>query len=280
MKKPHWLNKKINLNHCCEMKQFLRKSDIVTVCEESRCPNISECFSNKVATFMILGSICSRKCSFCAVTKGVPTAIDSFEPKRVAKAVESLNLNYVVITSPCRDDLADGGASIFAETVAEIKKLSFSKKIEILIPDFAGNREAIENVCSALADVISHNIETVPSLYVKVRNGADYRRSLEVLRLVKEFNKKIFTKSGLMLGLGETEDEVIDAFRDLKKAGCDFLTLGQYLAPSAKHYSVKEYITPERFVYFEKKAYALGFVKVKSSPYVRSSYLAHDFLKN
>jgi lipoic acid synthetase len=228
---------------------------------------------------MILGDICTRKCAFCAVTKGVPAAVDKFEPERVVKAVENLNLKHVVITSPSRDDLADGGADIFAKTVTKIKEMNSSRKVEILIPDFSGSKDSIEKVCTAPVDIVGHNIETIPSLYEKVRNGASYPRSLEVLKMVKEINRRIFTKSGLMLGLGETEEEVIGVLRDLRGVDCDFLTLGQYLAPSAGHFPVKEYVTLEKFAYFAQKAHNLGFVNVKSSPYVRSSYLAHEFIK-
>lgn len=228
---------------------------------------------------MILGNVCNRKCGFCAINQGKQAPVDETEPKRVAQAVKKLNLNYVVVTSPCRDDLRDGGAKIYFETVTKIKKLKPLRRVEILIPDFLGDKSAIEKVSVSSVDVIAHNIETVPSLYKKVRNNAEYLRSLKVLKLVKEFNKKVFTKSGLMLGLGETEEEVLEVLKDLRSVGCDFLTLGQYLAPSLRHYPVKEYVTLLKFAAFEKKAYALGFAKVKSSPYVRSSYLAHDFLK-
>jgi lipoic acid synthetase len=229
---------------------------------------------------MILGNICTRNCAFCAVTKGKPAAVDRFEPERVVKAVENLDLKHVVITSPSRDDLADGGADIFAETAIKIKETNSSRKVEILIPDFSGSKDSIEKVCTVPVDILGHNIETVPSLYGKVRNGASYSRSLKVLRMVKELNGRIFTKSGLMLGLGETEEEVVGVLRDLRDMGCDFLTLGQYLAPSAGHFPVKEYVALEKFAYFAQKAYDLGFVNVKSSPYVRSSYLAHEFIED
>ncbi len=262
------------------MKNNLRGLNLRTVCEESLCPNISECFSNNVATFMILGDVCTRQCAFCAVKKGKPFMNDKDEPHRVAKAVEFLGLKYVVVTSPSRDDLPDGGAAMFRETVVAIKKSNPAAKIEILIPDFSGNSAAIKKVCDCPADIISHNIETVPSLYKKIRTGAEYLQSLEVLKLIKKYGKKILTKSGIMLGLGETEVEVLKVFDDLRGVNCDFLTLGQYLAPSKRHCPVKEYITLEKFAFFEGKAYALGFAKVKSSPYVRSSYLAHDFLSS
>ena len=279
MEKPSWLNKKINLAACHEMKDFLRVSKLHTVCEESLCPNISECFSEGVATFMILGGNCTRGCKFCAVNKEKPSVIDWNEPKRLAKAVKRLKLHYVVITSPARDDISDGGAEFFYRTIEEIKNMDNSIKVEILIPDFLGKSEALIRVASSKADVISHNLETVPFLYADIRPQADYKRSLAVLKTLKELNRNIFTKSGIMLGLGEEEKQILDVFRDLRKSECDFLTLGQYLAPSLKHHPVKEYITPDKFRFFEEMAYSFGFKKVKSSPYVRSSYLASQFLK-
>ncbi|MFA5337337.1 MAG: lipoyl synthase [Candidatus Omnitrophota bacterium] len=279
MEKPSWLNKKINLATCHEMKDFLRVSKLHTVCEEALCPNISECFSEGVATFMILGGNCTRGCKFCAVNKEKPSVIDWNEPKRLAKAVKRLKLHYVVITSPARDDISDGGAEFFYRTIEEIKNMDNSIKVEILIPDFLGKSEALIRVASSKADVISHNLETVPFLYADIRPQADYKRSLAVLKTLKELNRNIFTKSGIMLGLGEEEKQILDVFRDLRKSECDFLTLGQYLAPSLKHHPVKEYITPDKFRFFEEMAYSFGFKKVKSSPYVRSSYLASQFLK-
>ena len=279
MEKPSWLDKKLNLAVCREMKNFLRTSKLHTVCEESFCPNISECFNEGVATFMILGNNCTRSCKFCAVNKETACAIDWNEPKRIAQAVKRLNLHYIVITSPARDDISDGGAELFYRTIEEIKNMDSSKKVEILIPDFLGNSEALIKIANSRADVISHNLETVPSLYANIRPQADYARSLAVLKTIKQLNRSIFTKSGIMLGLGEEEKQIIDTFLDLRKSECDFLTLGQYLAPSLRHYPVKEYITPNKFLSLEKIAYSLGFKKVKSSPYVRSSYLASQFLK-
>ncbi len=228
---------------------------------------------------MILGDVCTRNCKFCAVSKRKPSAIDWDEPRRVAEAVMKLNLSYVVITSPTRDDISDGGAEIFCKTVEEIKKNCASRKVEILIPDFSGRDESLAKIASSKADVIGHNLETVPCLYSSIRPQADYRRSLSVLKLVKQLNGSIFTKSGIMLGLGEEEAQVIEVLSDLRQSGCDFLTLGQYLPPSLKHYPVKEYVALDKFLSLEKIAYELGFKKVKSSPYVRSSYLASQFLK-
>jgi len=279
MQKPQWLNKKINLAHCHQLKKSLRKFRVHTVCEEALCPNISECFNQSVATFLILGTSCTRKCKFCAVDKIKPKAVDYNEPLKIKKAVKELNLSYVVITSVTRDDLADGGAQIFCDTVKEIKSLNKNIKVEILIPDFAGNISAIKKIAQLSADVISHNVETVPSLYAKIRTGANYQRSLMVLNSLKVLNKSIFTKSGLMLGLGEEIPQVLEVLRDLRKANCDFLTLGQYLPPSLGHYPVKNYISPEKFNALAKEAYQLGFKQVKSSAFTRSSYLAHTFLR-
>lgn len=278
MRKPKWLDKKVNLGVCRKVKELLREFNLHTVCEESLCPNISECFYRGMATFMILGNICTRRCNFCAVNKGTPQKIDSDEPKRVKAAVKQLNLNYVVITSPARDDLADGGAEMFSRTIKEIKEIGGFLKVEILIPDFLGNALAIEKIADCGADIIAHNLETVPSLYPKVRKVADYNRSVSILKMIKKINRAVFTKSGVMLGLGESNKEIINVMKDLRQAECDFLTLGQYLAPSVNHYPVKKYISPQDFIDLEKKALSLGFKQVKSSPYIRSSYLAHTFL--
>ncbi|MDD5194469.1 MAG: lipoyl synthase [Candidatus Omnitrophica bacterium] len=280
MKKPLWLNKKISLVACRKLKGLLRELDLHTVCEESLCPNISECFHAKVATFMILGDICTRNCRFCNLATGAPASVDYKEPQRLRLAVEKLSLRYVVLTSPTRDDLEDGGAGIFCACVQEIKKLSFSPRVEILIPDFMGKRKSIEKVAHSGAEVIAHNLETVPSLYIKVRQQALYKRSLEVLKLLKAENPSIITKSGLMLGLGEGQDEVFEVFADLRKVSCDFLTLGQYLPPSSSHFPLKEYILPEKFAFLEKKALEYGFKAVKSSPYTRSSYFASALFEN
>lgn len=275
MKKPAWLNKKADLASRHHLKTFLRNLELHTVCEESLCPNISECFNHGVVTFMILGDVCTRKCSFCAVKKGDPSIVDGSEPKRIREAVERLKLNYVVITSPTRDDLEDGGSSAYCETVKEIKGLSNAIKVEILVPDFSGELEPLRKVAFCEAEVIAHNLETVPSLYSKVREGSDYYRSLDVLGKIKEINPKVLTKSGLMLGLGEEEQEVLAVMKDLRQAECDSLTLGQYLPPSKYHCVLNEYVNPEKFQRLEDIAYQIGFSAVKSGPYVRSSYLAH-----
>jgi lipoic acid synthetase len=273
MRKAAWLNKKVRLSFCRGLKTILRDLKLYTVCEESRCPNISECFSKGVATFMILGDTCTRKCSFCGIKKGIPQSPDFGESFRLIEAVEKLNLKYVVITSPTRDDLKDGGAEVFSGVIYNLRKRFSSLKIEVLIPDFAGKKEAIEKVAKASPDVVAHNLETVPRLYPTVRDGADYRRSLEVLKQVKQINNKIYTKSGIMLGLGEEEEEIIKVFKDLIDVKCDFLTIGQYLSPSLAHYPVKKYVHPSKFNYLKEKAYRIGFKRVESSPYIRSSYL-------
>lgn len=277
MKKPEWLSKKINLPDCRAVKELIRETGLHTVCEEAFCPNIGECFHEGTASFMILGNICTRGCSFCATAKGIPLPADNDEPQRVKEAVKRLNLRYVVITSPTRDDLDDKGAGIFCATVKKVKELK-DVKVELLIPDFQGKIALLKDIACSGADVISHNLETVPSLYIKVRQGSGYRRSLKVLETVKDNNSKVYTKSGLMLGLGEKKEEMSRVFKDLRKANCDFLTLGQYLPPSQRQYPVQEYIPLERFEFFEKEALSLGFKKVRSSPYTRSSYLADSFL--
>jgi lipoic acid synthetase len=278
MRKPIWLDKKINLSYSRELKSLLRRLGIHTVCEEASCPNLSECFSRGVATFMILGVSCTRNCRFCGVKKGNPKELDFDEPTKIREAVKKLNLEYVVITSPTRDDLDDGGASLFFLTVKELRALECVKKVEVLIPDFWARPELIEKVLGAGPNVVSHNLETVPSIYPKVRDKADYNRSLEVLKLVKKINPNIFTKSGIMLGLGEEEGEVQRVLEDLVGAGCDFLSIGQYLAPSRHHWPTK-FLPPDKFKEWENFALRLGFKSVKSFPYARSSYLAHTYFE-
>ncbi|MCF7908020.1 MAG: lipoyl synthase [Candidatus Omnitrophica bacterium] len=273
--KPAWLKKNINLSLNHKLKTRLRNLSLNTVCEESRCPNISECFSKQVATFLILGDVCTRGCSFCLIGKGKPGQLDFNEPQRIAQAAKLLNLNYLVITSPTRDDLLDGGAAIFVETVREILALDPKKRVELLIPDFLGKKDSIEKVVESGAETIAHNLETVPKLYKKVRKGASYRRSLFVLETTKKLNQRIFTKTGLMFGLGEKEKEVKRVLADLNSIGCDFLTLGQYLPPSRNNYPLKSYVHPDTFDYFKNYALKLGFKNVISGPYVRSSYMAH-----
>lgn len=259
------------------MKDLLRAGSLHTVCEEARCPNIGECFKHEVATFMILGDVCTRNCRFCGVRKGNPSSPDRDEPQRLREAVETLQLRHVVITSPTRDDARDGGAGMFAQTIDELRTVECVRTIEVLIPDFSGNKDALKTVVRASPDIIAHNIETVPSLYPAVRSGADYRRSLDILSATRRMNPDIFAKSGLMLGLGEKGEEIRGALKDLRDADCDFLSIGQYLPPSKGHYPC-EYIPPDEFAKWEKVAYEMRFKSVKSAPYVRSSYLAHEYL--
>ena len=276
--KPAWLNKKISLKDCSVMKQTLRSLRVETVCEQAMCPNIGECFSRKTATFLILGRNCTRRCGFCNVQKAKPLPVDRDEPERVAQAVGQLGLKHVVITSVTRDDLSDGGAEIFVQTIRLIRKKLPQVKIETLIPDFGLSVDALKIVVDAKPDIIAHNLETVPLLYKTVRQGADYRGSLGLLGMLKKFAPQLKTKSGLMLGLGEKTDEVLAVMRDLRSVECDLLSIGQYLAPSQKHYPVKDYISLEQFDYYKEKARELGFLHIQSAPYVRSSYLAAEYL--
>lgn len=275
-RKPDWLQKKINPAAHAEMDKLLGDHRLHTVCREAICPNISECFRNRQATFLILGKSCTRLCSFCNVTKEAPLPADPDEPGRVAQAVARLALSHVVITSPTRDDLPDGGALLYAATVAAIREDSPDTRIELLIPDFQGNRENIATVVDAGPDIIGHNVETVPRLY-QIRSGADYQRSLAVLDTVRELDPGLKTKSGIMVGLGETEAEVLQVFADLRRAGCVYLSVGQYLAPSKGHYPVQAFVRPERFDFYREEALAMGFGHVESGPYVRSSYHAEQY---
>lgn len=278
MQKPSWLNKKINLGQLKELNRLFKDLKLNTVCSEASCPNISECFAKKTATFLILGDICTRNCQFCGVKKGLPKEINPAEPKNIASAVKELGLKHVVITSVTRDDLSDGGAEVFVDTIREIRKIS-AVKIELLIPDFQLNKQSLKKIVDAKPEIIGHNLETVPGLYNRVREKADYRRSLELLRIIKILDETIHTKSGIMLGLGENEDEVVGVLKDLRKVGCKFLSVGQYLAPSKNHFPIVEYISPEKFDHYKKLAQELGFKYVASGPYVRSSYTAHKYLE-
>lgn len=281
LKKPEWLRIKMqggeNLNH---VQKTLDKFGLTTVCHEASCPNRMECFNKKTATFMILGSICTRSCSFCDIGTGAGQEIDKLEPKHIAAAVKALDLQYVVLTSVTRDDLPDGGAFHFADVIKEIKKISSRVALEVLIPDFKGNRDALNTIISANPVIINHNIETVPRLYKNVRPLAEYKQSLELLRRVKETTDKIYTKSGMMVGLGETQEEVLQSLRDLREAKCDFLTIGQYLAPSKEHHPVIEYIHPDVFEMYRKAAIEMGFRDAACGPLVRSSYKAHEMLES
>jgi len=274
--KPDWLKKKLNADRSrlSEIKVMLRSLRLNTVCEEAKCPNIGECFASRTATFMILGNICTRNCRFCAVSKGIPGSPDPKEPENISNAVHVLQLRHVVITSVTRDDLDDGGASHFVNVVRELRKNCPDTTIELLIPDLNGNWKALEKIVREHPDVLNHNVETVPSLYANVRPGATYERSIGLLQRVKEIDYSIITKSGIMVGLGEDEDDVKSVIEDLIGAGCSMLTIGQYLQPSHKHLPVVEYITPELFESYKIFALERGFSFVASGPLVRSSYHA------
>ena len=276
--KPVWLDKKINLKNCSTMKEALRNLRVETVCEQAMCPNMGECFARNEATFLILGRNCTRTCSFCNIKKSQPLAPDLDEPRRVAEAVKALGLKHVVVTSVTRDDLIDGGAGIFAETVVLIRKKSPQVKIEVLVPDFGLSWNAIKVVADSRPSIFAHNLETVPALYKSVRQGADYLRSLSLLRITKEMLPDLKTKSALILGMGEQQEEIISVMKDLRSVKCDFLSIGQYLAPSKQHYPVKDYILPQQFDYYKEKGRELGFLHIESAPYVRSSYMAAEYL--
>ena len=247
-----------------------------TVCESAQCPNIGECWNHHTATFMLLGEVCTRRCGFCAVPKGRPQAIDFDEPRRVAEAVESLNLKFAVVTSVNRDDDNLGGAQVFAETIREIRRRVPQCRVEVLIPDFQGHEDCLRVVLEAKPDILNHNTETVPRLYRVARSGARYPRSLELLRKAKEIDPQMVTKTGVMAGLGETLDELLEVFRDLAASGVDILTVGQYLAPSRNHLPVKRMYTPQEFRLLRDEALKMGFRHVESGPLVRSSYHAHE----
>jgi len=260
------------------MKAMLRDLSLNTVCEGAACPNISECFNKGTATFMILGNNCTRNCRFCNIDNGRPSIVDDKEPDNIAEAVVRLGLKHVVITSVTRDDLSDGGSTQFANTIKAIRTQNKNVKIEVLIPDFNGSLSSLKTVLDASPDILNHNLETVSRIYSEVRPQGDFFQSLDVLRAAKKIAKtRIYTKSGLMVGLGETEEEVVSVMLDLKLADCDFLSIGQYLSPSKEHYPVKEYIEPKIFDYYKDKAMELGFLSVASAPYVRSSYLADEY---
>ena len=280
-KKPAWIRSKLS-----DSKEFfltktvVNQNNLVTVCQEANCPNITECWSKRHATFMIMGDTCTRACAFCDVKTGKPEKLDQFEPVKIAYAVKKLNLRHVVITSVDRDDLSDGGSNHFKEVVEITRKKNPNTTIEVLTPDFLRKGESYKIILSANPDVFNHNIETVPRLYVKVRPGARYFSSLELLKNAKKDNKQVFTKSGIMVGLGEEKDEVIQVMDDLRSADVDFLTIGQYLQPTAKHHPLERYYHPDEFKDLEIIAKSKGFLLVSSSPLTRSSYHAdEDFAK-
>jgi len=280
MRTPFWLKRKLSFDKEVTVKKYLRQLKLHTICEEANCPNMSECFSKKIATFLILGNICTRNCAFCGVKKGRPSLVDVGEPERIAEAVRRLGLEYVVITSVSRDDLKDAGACQFVRTIRAVKLLNPGVAVEVLIPDFYADTKLLKMVVKERPAVINHNIETVKRLYPLVRSKSNYERSLEVLRIVKGLDESILTKSGIMLGLGEDNCEVINALMDLRRVRCDFLTIGQYLPPSRAHFPVKKYISPDDFLSLKSKGKSLGFKHVESSPYARSSYHASDCMKS
>jgi lipoic acid synthetase len=277
-RRPAWLKKRIDFDKSRSTSALLNQIGIHTVCKEAKCPNISECFKKGHATFLILGQYCTRRCTFCNVEKQIPQPVDTKEPRKVAEAVQKMGLKHAVITSVTRDDLPDGGASLFAQTVEMVRQLQPAVSIELLIPDFKGDLKALASVAESAPDIIGHNIETVPRLY-NLRPGANYARSLHMLKHIKKLNRDIYTKSALMLGLGEKEKEVLEALEDLRNVGCDFLALGQYLRPSLKHAEVIEYIPPEEFDRYKALGGQLGFKHIEAGPYVRSSYMAAQYLR-
>jgi len=280
-RKPDWIRVRAGGSPVYqETRKIVAENNLVTVCQEAGCPNIGECWSKKHATMMIMGDTCTRACAFCNVRTGIPAALDPSEPENVARAVAQLGLNHVVITSVDRDDLDDGGAQHFVETIEAIRASSPDTTIEILTPDFLRKEGAIETVVAAKPDVFNHNLETVPSNYLTVRPGARYFHSIRLLQMVKEIDPTIFTKSGIMVGLGEERNEVLQLMDDLRSADVDFITIGQYLQPTSRHFELKEFITPDQFKAYETTAYAKGFLMVSSTPLTRSSHHAgEDFAR-
>ena len=281
LRKPDWIRVKAPGSPVwAETRDIVRQNNLVTVCEEAGCPNIGECWSKKHATFMILGDTCTRACAFCNVRTGLPGAVDTAEPASVADAVARMGLNHVVITSVDRDDLADGGAAHFAAVITAIRQSTPDTTIEVLTPDFLRKPGALETVVAARPDVFNHNLETVPSLYLTVRPGARYFHSIRLLQRVKELDAGMFTKSGIMVGLGEQRNEVLQLMDDLRTADVDFLTIGQYLQPTRRHHPVKDFVTPDAFKAYETIAYSKGFLLVSASPLTRSSHHAgEDFAR-
>ena len=281
LKKPNWLRVKAPAGKIFEKtKQIVKEKSLNTVCEEAACPNIGECWNKKHATFIILGSVCTRACRFCNIKTGIPDKLDPHEPEKIARSVAELELKHVVITSVDRDDLEDGGANHFAQCILEIRKKCPNTSIEVLTPDFLRKGDAYKIIVDAKPDVFNHNIETVPSLYPKIRPGSRYFNSLNLLNNVKNLDKNIFTKSGMRVGLGETNDEIFQVMDDLRSAKVDFLTIGQYLQPTPNHARVERYVEPDEFNYYEKMAKVKGFHMVSATPLTRSSYHAEeDFIR-
>jgi lipoic acid synthetase len=277
VRRPDWLKVRVpGGRNYVELKTIMRDLDLHTVCEEAHCPNIGECWEHRTATFMILGDVCTRACGFCAVTSGKPTGLDLHEPGRVAHAVQQMGLKHVVITSVNRDDLPDGGAMLFAATIRKVREANPGITVEVLIPDFEGIERSLQYVLRAEPDILNHNVETVERLTKRVRRKAQYRRSLQVLRTAKVLAPERLTKSGIMLGLGESGEEIAQTLRDLREARVDIVTIGQYLRPSAKHLPVMRYYEPEEFARWRDYGASLGFRHVESGPLVRSSYHAHE----
>ncbi|MCS7463517.1 lipoyl synthase [Paenibacillus doosanensis] len=280
-RKPDWLKIKLTTgDNFKELKNMMRGKTLHTVCEEAKCPNIHECWANRTATFMILGDICTRACRFCAVKTGLPTELDLQEPERVAEAAEQMGLQHVVVTSVARDDLADGGASIFAATIKALRKRLPLCSVEVLIPDFLGNEQSLRTVLEAKPDILNHNIETVERLSDKVRAKAKYRRSIQLLERSKHIAPQIPTKSSIMLGVGEEWDEILKTMDDLREVDCDIMTIGQYLQPSLNHLPVTKYYPPSEFADLKAEGMKRGFSHVESGPMVRSSYHAHEQVKS
>ncbi len=275
--RPDWLKVKFPQGpNYQELRELMRQQQLHTICEEALCPNIGECWENRTATFLILGDICTRNCGFCAVTTGRPTGLDLEEPERLARAVQRIGLRHIVITSVTRDDLPDGGAGIFAATIRRLRDHVPGCGVEVLIPDLQGNWDALATIMAARPDILNHNMETVPRLYSRVRPKAVYAQSLELLGRARALAPDIVTKSGLMAGLGETRDELLGTFSDLRRRGVDVLTVGQYLRPTMKHLPIERYVAPEEFAELKVAAQAMGFAHVESGPLVRSSYHAHQ----
>jgi lipoyl synthase len=272
---PDWLKVKIGGGESyVKMKSMLRNAKLHTICEEAKCPNIAECFGSGTAVFLILGDICTRSCKYCNVRHGAPLPLNPSEPKDVAESVKKLGLKYAVITSVTRDDLKDGGAGVFSETVREVKRLNTDCKVEVLIPDFKGDIDSIRRILDSNPNVVNHNIEVVQDLFSDIRPQGDYDKSLEVLKNIKKLNRNVKTKSGFMVGLGESNEQILKTMRDLRNVGVDYLTIGQYLQPTKNHAELKKYYTPEEFDKLKKMALRLGFEHVESGPLVRSSYHA------
>ena len=275
--KPEWLKVRApGSENYLRLRGIMRSLKLNTVCEDAHCPNIGECWHHGTATFMILGDICTRACAYCAVAHGKPTELDLDEPRRVAEAVQAMQLKYAVVTSVDRDDQGDGGAGIFAETIREIRRLTPATRVEVLIPDFKGERGPLQTVLDARPDVLNHNTETVPRLYRMARSGGKYKRTLELLERSRAYAPAIPTKTGLMVGLGEEIDELRQVFVDLRRVGVSILTIGQYLRPSPSHAAMTRYYHPDEFLILKREALALGFVHVEAGPLVRSSYHAHE----